>query len=321
MNSARLALKTLLSALLLATAPGHAQTTDVQTAPQLSPGPALWKVSDGDHSLWIFATLTPLEYGVNWRSEQVESVIGEAQEYIYIRTPKPKIPVNPFKLVNGLRLAMKIRNNPDGLTLQDVIPAELYSRFSPLVERYQIPDMETTRPYYAADSLMGYAVIANGLTEDHGVDIRIENLVDNKAGITLTPINLGPEYLDYDFLKDSAQRMADGVALTDEIHCLELTVESVATDIAGTQLRAKAWAEGDVETLRQNPDVIGARAACGQVLLGKVLEETNAQWLRAAETALGNNTSTFAVLDLDQLLAEDGLLNQLRDKGYKIDEP
>jgi hypothetical protein len=307
--------------LLVVNIPSHAQTTtEVQPAASIAPGPPLWKVSKGDHALWIFAMLTPLEAGVNWQSEQVEAIIARAQEYLYIKAPEPSLPLNPFKLVNGLRLVLKIRNNPDGKRLDEVIPADLYSRFSQLVALYQIPDMETTRPYYAADALRGYAVIANKLTEDHGVDIRIESLVSNTAMVR-TPINLGPEYLDYDFLKDSAERMAAGASVAAEINCLALSIESVETDIAGMRLRARAWAEGNVDALRRNRDSIGAAGVCGEVLLGSLLEEANTEWLRAAETALANNVTTFAVLELDQLIAADGLLEKLRARGYTIEAP
>jgi hypothetical protein len=216
---------------------------------------------------------------------------------------------------------LKIRNNPDGRRLDEVIPADLYARFSQLVALYRIPDMETTRPYYAADALRGYAVIANKLTEDHGVDIRIDSLVGNNTSMARTPINLGPEYLDYDFLKDSAERMADSASVVAEINCLKLSIESVETDIAGMHLRARAWAEGNVDALRDNRDSIGAAGVCSEVLLGAILEEANAEWLRAAELALRNNVTTFAVLELDQLIAADGLLEKLRAKGYTIEEP
>jgi hypothetical protein len=287
----------------------------------ISPGPPMWKVSKGDHSLWIFAILTPLEAGINWRSEQVESVIARAQEYIYIKRPEQKLPANPFKLINGLRLAMQIRNNPDEKRLDAVIPADLYSRFSQLVQTYQIPDMETIRPYYGADSLRGYAVIANQLTEDHGVGYNIGLLVGNNPSIKQTPIHLGPEFLDYDFIKESAERMAAGGSLDDEINCLKLSVDSVETDMDGMRLRAQAWAEGNVNALREHLDVIHAVDVCEQVLFGDLAKETDSHLLAAAETALSNNVTTFAALELDQLIDADGLLEKLRAKGYTIEEP
>ena len=39
------------------------------------PGPAMWKVKRGDHTLWIVGTLTPLPSKMTWRSQQVEDVI------------------------------------------------------------------------------------------------------------------------------------------------------------------------------------------------------------------------------------------------------
>ena len=34
------------------------------------PGPAMWRVSKGDHTLWIFATLEPLPKDMVWRSKE-----------------------------------------------------------------------------------------------------------------------------------------------------------------------------------------------------------------------------------------------------------
>jgi hypothetical protein len=46
-----------------------------------------------------------------------------------------------------------------------------------------------------------------------------------------------------------------------------------------------------------------------------------ASWLAAAETALGTNKSTFAMLSMSELLNPDGLVASLRAKGYQVDEP
>jgi hypothetical protein len=322
MNTKRNFYKSLLTVLLLLVVISGRAQTPAQTATSTSPGPPLWKVSSGDHVLWIFATLTPLQTGINWRSEEVESVIGQAQEYIYFKMPEPSIPANPFKLINGLRLVLQIRNNPEGKLLQEVIPAELYARLMSLVDRYQIPDMEKTRPYYAADSLRGYAVISSKLTEDHGVDLRLQDLVSARPSLTLTPISLGPDRLDYDFLVNSAQRMSEAASLEEEVRCLKLSVDSVETDIGGMQLRARAWATGNVEALRQNQDLIDAKGVCERVLLtGKLLDDASAEWLSAAETALTSKATSFAVLELDELLAANGLLEKLKARGYTITEP
>jgi hypothetical protein len=44
-------------------------------------------------------------------------------------------------------------------------------------------------------------------------------------------------------------------------------------------------------------------------------------WLQAAEAALATNAQTFAVLPMEQVLASDGYLAQLRAMGYAVQAP
>src|SRR3954471_238877 len=46
------------------------------------PGPGLWKVSKGDHVLWILGTNSPVPKRMQWHSKEVERAIAESQEVI-----------------------------------------------------------------------------------------------------------------------------------------------------------------------------------------------------------------------------------------------
>lgn len=48
----------------------------------VTPGPALWKVSRGDHVLWILGVAAPLPKKVKWNSAEVERIIARSQEVI-----------------------------------------------------------------------------------------------------------------------------------------------------------------------------------------------------------------------------------------------
>jgi uncharacterized protein YbaP (TraB family) len=291
-----------------------------------SPGPALWQVSNGDHHLWIFGTLTPLSQDIDWRSEQVESVIAQSQEYIYVKKPEIKIPANPFKLVNGMRLVYLLRYNPGGKTLKEVVPADLYSRYAQLLAKYPLDDMENVRPYFAADGVRGWAIMNNALTEDHGVDIKIAALVEKNPSIKTTPIPFVLDSIDYDFLSESFENMNSVASLADEIHCLEASVESIENDIPGIQARARAWEAGDIAALHDNRNYQQSIDICQKVYLNltdkaDVFEDFYQTLVNAAEQALHNNRSTFATVDIDQLISPEGLLERLRAKGYPITEP
>ena len=45
-------------------------------------GPGLWKVRNGDNTLYILGTLSPLPKKMTWRSREVENVLARAQQFI-----------------------------------------------------------------------------------------------------------------------------------------------------------------------------------------------------------------------------------------------
>ena len=118
----------------------------------VQPGPGLWKVRHGDHVLYILGTVAPLPKGMEWRSDEVASVLREAG----VAFSQPGLVVgSDIGMLRGLLLlpsAMKATNNPDGRTLADILPADLHARWSVLKARYIGRDrgIEKKRPLIAA---------------------------------------------------------------------------------------------------------------------------------------------------------------------------
>src|SRR5688500_1469285 len=73
---------------------GEDDVVDLDTivASGAQPGPGLWKVSKGDHVLWILGTLSPLPKRMQWQSERVERVIASSQEVL--ASPSVKLDTN-----------------------------------------------------------------------------------------------------------------------------------------------------------------------------------------------------------------------------------
>ncbi len=92
------------------------------------PGPPLWKVTNGDNVLWIFGILHPLPKSLEWDSESVEWVISQSREYLS-GISVGLVERNPLKAYRLFRKMKKLRKNPNGETLQDVLPPETYARF------------------------------------------------------------------------------------------------------------------------------------------------------------------------------------------------
>lgn len=133
------------------------------------PGPGRWKVSKGDHFLWIFGTYSPLPQKMTWRSQAVERLIADSQEFA--GPPGASMSVgfkDSLNLITALPFLVGFKKNVDGARLQDSVPAEVYARWTVLKAKYIGEDrsIEEERPMFAAETVFARALAQSGLVKD-----------------------------------------------------------------------------------------------------------------------------------------------------------
>jgi hypothetical protein len=287
------------------------------------PGPGMWRVSKGDHDLWILATLVPLPKKMIWRSQAVEMRIASSQ---VVMTPPQFTPdIGFFRGITLLPSLLRARHSPDGKTLEEALPHDLYIRWLALRVKYLGHGDEKMRPMLSAFDLYSHALDQVGLTID---DDEVWDVVKKTANAHHVPI----EHIDIKVPINnpkSAIRGLEQIPRDAEIACLAKTMERLETDLQPMVRRANLWSLGDIDGLRAMsfPD---EGAACADAFLAvpqlksqfsQVDASVDSAWLLAADNALANNVSSFAVLAIAELLAPDGLLAKLRAKGYVVEEP
>lgn len=289
-------------------------------------GPRMWKVhkpggptGQGDHVLWILGTITPLPKKMVWQSDAVEEVLQQSQEVVPA-WPAFGIGANPFTMLRVWIQWRSMQKSPDRMNLQQVLPPDLYTRFAALKARYAPKDsrLDELRPGFAAERLLDEALDASGLTLHNEVQRTVLKLA-RKQGVKIHQDKLKVEH-PVDVLKDVGKTPLSG-----EIQCLAAVVGRLETDIGPMQARARAWALGDVDTLRKlnHPD---DRTACIEAVstsdrVRDLINRAQDDWFRAVEDALIHNRSTLAVQSMDRLLGDNGTLAMLRKQGYEIEGP
>lgn len=300
------------------------------------PGPPMWRVKNGDNTLYIFAWLSPIPKDIVWESDRVEKVIGEAQEYITMPDVdvkvSPLVMFNPLNIVRGIRLGRKVMRNEDNATLEEVLPPEDYRRFSALKEKYfpRNRKIEKVRPLVAGGQMVTTIQKEVGLVPPESVGKKIKRLVKKNRDIKTTTIEYEMQ-LEGGFrdIADRVSTLMDSISPALELSCFERQLTLMEEDLDEMQYRASTWAQGYVEEFKFIPLTGDAEDDCTNLLFASSekenIEEIQAiiygQWLDAAENALLQNVTTFAVLDFSQLLLEDGLLAQLAARGYEVIEP
>jgi uncharacterized protein YbaP (TraB family) len=299
-------------------APPPSPPVDEMTVIGRYPGPPMWKVTAGAHSLWIFGSLSPLPKGLVWDSDNVERLIERSQTVIGPMRISA-FTLNPFKVIGLIRQARRLSKNPDDAELADMLPPELYARYRALHERYTPRDKKSDemRPTLAALRLYGAALDDAGLTNDEQVGDEIRRLARRSDAERSRPtVEADPEAV-LDSLGE--------ISPADEIECFGTVMASIETDLDAMKARANAWALGDVEALSRF-DYPDAQGDCLAVLFTvggfqKLRADLYAEWLREADAALAMHETAFATLPLRELFAADGLLAQLAAKGYTITRP
>ncbi len=287
------------------------------------PGPGMWRVSKANHDLWILATLEPLPKEMIWRSEIVEARIAKSQ--VVLAPPDVSADIGFFRALTLIPSLLRARKSPDGKTLEQSLPHDLYIRWLALRVKYLGTHAdEHLRPEVAAFDLYSHAIDQSGLTSDDTVWKVVEKTA-HKSHVPITPVTLN---LPVDNAKDSIRALSQ-VDRSTEIACLAKTIERLELDLPRMRQRANFWSLGDVAGLRALP-YPDEETVCFEAILsvpklrdrlGHVRLQLTDVWLATAEHAIETNESSFAVVPINELLAVDGLLERLRSQGYEVKEP
>jgi uncharacterized protein YbaP (TraB family) len=207
------------------------------------------------------------------------------------------------------------------MKLQEQLPPELYARFSALKARYAPRDrkLEELRPMLAGGRLLEDVLEVSGLS----IRNEVQQTVLKLAGKQNVKVHQSRMKVDdpVKVLKDLGETPKDS-----EIACLAAIVNRLETDLGPMQARARAWALGDVNTLRSLPHSVDDRVACLAAVsssdrIRTLVKRAQDDWLIEMEDAIARNKSTLAVQSMDRLLGEDGILARLRAKGYSVEGP
>lgn len=290
------------------------------------PGPGFWKVSKGDNSVWILASIRPVPKRMQWETIKLERKLVDAQVLIGSPSVKLDADIGFFGKIGLLPSLLKARKNPDGKTLQQILPPATYQRWLVMKQKYIGNDqgIESWRPIFAAQELYEKAIAKAGLSNDGVVWPKAEKLAKRAEVRINRPeinVNIGdPKKFIKAFNRNSL----------DDVSCFEKTLDSIDRDVQFMAERGRLWAEGDVAGLRRisQDDFSGT---CIDALLGSGvaksagLEDVPARvrntWLAAVEESLNRNRSAVAVINIAELIRPGGMLDRMRAKGYAIIEP
>lgn len=288
------------------------------------PGPGLWKISKGEHVMWVFGAYSPLPAKMEWRAHEVEAKLSQSQEFL--SPPSTGIAVG-YSAMTALPFMVGFKDNPNGARLQDVVPADVYARWLPLKAKYigQNDGIERERPMFASDELFRKGLAHAGLSGNTGVDNKLYEIAKKyKVKTTSTSVKTNIE-------SPVKTMRAFKKSTMNDLACFSRAIERLETDLDAMRVRANAWAIGDIAVI-EGLKFADRDEACADAVMNSVVADfqpevrtmkarARERWLAAAEKALATNKATFAMLAMKDILDPKGLVAEMQARGYAVERP
>lgn len=310
------------AALFLATAVGavsaQAQTIDDPEAailPELIvnaklPGPAWWRVSDGDTTIYVLGVPDALPKGLAWDQTALRRRLKGANALI--TGPEIRAGANPLALPGLIVSIRRTVRAEDGFS--EAVPDALERRFEAAAAkaRFKTAAAEDLRPWFAGMRL------AESHRKTSGLDFAQPETAIRKAAKS-AKVKARPAYVVKTKVKSLIGELR-GVSPEAELECLDGAVAEVEAGPEAFRAAARAWADGKVAAALTEPRGV-ARCIVIVPTGGRLRREHLAKQADALAEALQQPGHAVAVLSLRSLVAKDGILDRLRDRGFSIRTP
>ncbi|MGR9116135.1 MAG: TraB/GumN family protein [Gammaproteobacteria bacterium] len=263
---------------------------------------SLWRVSDGHAELFIGGTvhvLSPADYPLPKEFDQAY----QQAEKLVLETDLGKLHEADAQLQLMQRMLFQ-----DGTTLQSVLNEETYQALMQYCIKLgiAIESLHAFKPPMVVITLMMAELQKLGLAEA-GVDDYFNRKAESEGKDLI-----GLETLEQQL--DAIERMGQG----HENELILSTLEELRQLPAIMQDMKKAWREGDMASLERIGIV--PMQADYPALYQDLLVNRNMAWLPEIASMLATPERELILVGALHLAGADGLLEQLRLRGYKVEK-
>ena len=274
------------------------------------PGPAWWKVSDADTTVYVLGVpgMTPsdLTFDNTVLRRRLDGanvlIMGQEAEVSVIRL---------LSLVLGGR-KLFLMDRPMRETLPPDLRARLEARLK--ASKKKPDEMDDIKPAFA-----GFVI---GNSQEGNLSIHLGSLTDQIKDLAK----------DKDLAKRPRIQTLDGYSLVGAIKslatapqplqelCLDAGLRQADSGDGGIKAVADRWAKGQVRAL-VSADRGFSRCLASTASISRELRDGQRDAVKAIASALKTPGKAVAVIELRSLLAEGGVLEQLRAKGFTVETP
>ena len=302
-----------LATLALTTTPAHAQVVDDPEANVIDalvvdaklPGPAWWRISDGDTTIYMLGTLHSLPDKQAWDSSVLDRRLNGA--FALILPPEGKAGIGDIPALLSLRGKLK-SDTPLDAAVPDLAPK---------LARVRAQLGKKPNAYREWNALGAGIMIAGDYRKSAKLDPfepeRTVGRLARKHRVKARPV---ASYKLMPLAKAAVRGHSEAAGRV----CLEGVLDEAAGGAGPARVAAAAWARGDVRGAISGPRNF---QRCMLSLPGMAdLERRGTQAeIDALAAAMNTPGHAVALFPIRGLVAQGGVLDQMRARGFTVSTP
>jgi len=268
-------------------------------------GAPMWTIATPSGTVVLVGEIKAVPESTPWFPDRLEDATRGAQRVILGIKPK----VSPGDVFRIIFAGGKITRLPKGTVAGDYLDEMQHNRLAALEERYD-------RDYSRRSFLMtSFDLLARrlGFARDTGKDAsEVVERAARRARVPAEPVGTvrGEDMLD---------SLAEAPPAS-HLPCLDAAMSAAEQGPELIERRGADWRASDIPAVMANPLEV-ALGRCWPWADRQVGSEIRGQWVEAIDRAAGADGVTLAVVPLRVLAEEDGVLDQLVQRGFDVRGP
>lgn len=282
----------------LAQVPTQPLPTETAPAAKPAPRPALWRVRDGDTTIFLFGTIHALPEGTDWLRGTVAGAL-QTSDTLATEVLSANLATPEFRALAG-----KLARNPEGVTLRGLMTAEQRERFEAGLRKSGLEPaaFDPLKPWFATNAL----VLAPLLKKGYAASTGTEQTIDRQAPARITRIGLETAEMQiamFDSLPGDVQ-IANLLRVVDELHTVNDRADRTV----------EAWLAGDMATVSLESEGIDEDPRMAEALL----YPRNAAWADWIARRLATPGRVFIAVGAGHLAGARSVQAALAEKGIEV---
>ena len=282
-----------------AIAPVETTTTAVADTAEAVAGPALWKLSDEDTTIYLFGTVHVLPREVKWFGGSIEEAIDSSGTLVTeipsdaIADPASQQMIAAKAMLPGDQSLRKLLSEDQRVSYETAmsklgLPIEAFDRFE---------------PWFAGMTLAMLPLMQAGYDMESGV----ENVVEREA-----PAEAGRDALE---TIDFQINMLDTLPVESQVAFLMSSADNIDNVAVLMDKMVAEWMEGDADGLA----TLLNEGLTDPVLADALLYQRNANWAVWIDERMDEPGTVFIAVGAGHLAGEKSVQAYLEERGFTID--